>query len=478
MPTYSAAIGSSGVTMRNTITSLGISLPADEYPVKISFDLKGGGAYWKNSSYLPDTGQFWLYGDAAGKNGINFGSQSLPKVSSNITNKEFSISGGEALKGCPLYFNSVTSNTSGVGLRNRCNVTVVTEKKQKEQQQEEPEETEETTKELDISNIDYKVVAVLSSGTKLILSNVATNIAWEENDSELAVRLNLTVRDVKTGGKRLYEKLALCTQIFLYYRADKKWEEAFRGTIWEVASSKVKDDEIVITAYDLLYYLQKSEDYGFYEAGKTTQSLVSSILGEWNVKMGKYSGPSITHEKEVLKVKKISKLITELLDKAKDKTGTKYVVRARKGKCDIIKYGTNKDVWIFQADTNLLSASDKYSMVDLITKVVVLGKEDKDGTKRPPVEATETGETKYGTLQKVILVGSSDLDKAKEEAKTTIKEYGKPKRTITCIAPDCPFIRRGDKVKIITDGINDSFYVKTISHNATNRQMQMECEEK
>ena len=478
MGTYKGGVGSSGVTLRNNPTSIGISLPANEYPVKITFDLKGGGAYWKNSSYKQSTGEFFLYSDASGSNATKFGEITLARISSNITQKEFSVS-GEALKGATLFFSTKTDDPSGVGLRNYCAITVQTEGKETEEeatpegeQQEKPQK-----RTIDISRIKYKVVAILSSGTKLYLENVATNIAWEENESELATRLNLTVRDVKNGGKRLYQQIALGTVIRLYYDIGEGQQEAFRGTVWEVSSSKVKDDEIVITAYDLLYYLQKSEDYGYFEAGQTTKGIISSILSEWSVPLGEYSGPSITHEKEVLKVKKISKLITEMLEKAEEKTGTKGIIRATKGKCEIVKYGTNKETWIFTADTNLLSVSDKFSMTELITKVVILGKEDKNGSKRPPVEATETGDTKYGTLQKVILVGSSTLDKAKEEAKTTIKKYGKPKRTITVVAPDCPFIRRGDRVMIVTDGIDDNFYAKTVSHNATNQQMQMECEE-
>ena len=43
----------------------------------------------------------------------------------------------------------------------------------------------------------YYVTAVLPDGRLIHLENVAENIAWEENESELAVRLNLTIRDEK-----------------------------------------------------------------------------------------------------------------------------------------------------------------------------------------------------------------------------------------------------------------------------------------
>ena len=64
MGTYTTAIGSSGITLKDQVTSLGIQLPANEYPTKIHFELAGGGAYWKQSSYQPGTGAFWLHGYA------------------------------------------------------------------------------------------------------------------------------------------------------------------------------------------------------------------------------------------------------------------------------------------------------------------------------------------------------------------------------------------------------------------------------
>lgn len=49
---------------------------------------------------------------------------------------------------------------------------------------------------VDLSKISYYLIAVLSDGRQVHLENVAENIAWEENEKELAVRLNLTIRDI------------------------------------------------------------------------------------------------------------------------------------------------------------------------------------------------------------------------------------------------------------------------------------------
>ena len=128
MGTYTTAIGSSGISLKDQITSLNIQLPANEYPTKIHFELAGGGAYWKQSSYQSGSGEFWLLGDAEGKKGVKFGELTLPKVSSNITLKDFDIPNGKTLLGCALYFNAKSvNNTWGVALRNRCSITVTTD---------------------------------------------------------------------------------------------------------------------------------------------------------------------------------------------------------------------------------------------------------------------------------------------------------------------------------------------------------------
>lgn len=329
---------------------------------------------------------------------------------------------------------------------------------------------------VDVSQITYSVVAVLSSGGQVNLDRVATNVAWEDNEKELAVRLNLTLRDVENGGGRLQDQLALCSAIILYYDIGGGSEEAFRGTIWEVTAPRMNDGEIIVTAYDMLYYLQKSEDYKYYEAGKSTKSICSDILSSWGVPIGELSGPSITHEKVVYKTKKLSDMLKDAVEEARKKTGKKAIIRAKKGKCDIVKQGTNSEIWTFAAQTSILALSDKYSMADLITKVEIIGKDDKDGAKRPPVEATEIGDTKYGTLKKIISVGSSTIDEAKAEAKTILADHGKPTRTITVRTPDMPCIRKGDRVRLMADDLDGYFFVLGVSHNATARQMQMEVE--
>lgn len=329
---------------------------------------------------------------------------------------------------------------------------------------------------IDLSQITYSACAILSNGMQVILDGAAENIAWEENEKEIATRANLTLRDIPYEGGRLSSVLSLCSLLYIYYDTGDGTgsKEAFRGTVWVWEHSQIHDDQIILTCYDMLYYLQKSTDSKYYAKGKKTKAICQDILKSWGVKMGTFNGPSITHPKVLYKNKTISAMLTETVEAAGKESSTKGIIRASGGKCDIVKKGANAEVWSFTADSNMVQSKDRYSMTDLVTRVVIVGKDDKKG--RPKVEATLNGKTEYGILQQVKSRGSAKLAEAKKEAKELLREKGTPERTFTVQAPDAPWIRKGDVVHIATDNVDDYFYVKSISHNATAMQMQMEVE--
>lgn len=327
---------------------------------------------------------------------------------------------------------------------------------------------------IDLTKIKYNVVAVLSDGRQVHLDEVAENIAWEENEKELAVRLNLTLRDIAYGDGRLSGTLALCTAIYVHSDWGDGLQEIFRGATWEWEHSQILDDAIILTAYDMLYYLQKSTDSKYYAKGKKTKAIISDIFSSWKVTLGRYTAPDLTHQKILYKNKSISSMLTDTLDDAKKLGGKKSVIRATQGKADVLALGTNETVYAFTADTNLTQSKDKYSMTELVTRVVIVGKDDSNG--RPKVEATVDGKTEYGILQTVITKGSSSISEAKKEAQELIAEKGTPKRTITLQAPDFPAIRKGDVIHATTDRLTGYFCVLGVSHSATNMTMQMEVE--
>lgn len=329
---------------------------------------------------------------------------------------------------------------------------------------------------IDLSQISYQLVAVMKDGGKINLEGVAENIAWEENENELATRLNLTLRDVKMAdGGRLAAKLALCTVVYLFATWGGQQREIFRGTIWEWEHAQMHEEKIVVTCYDLLYYAQKSKDNRYYAKNTKTKTVIQSIFKAWKIEMGEYSGPNVKHKKLLYKNQTVAAMLTETLEDAEDiSDGEKGFIRAREGKADVLKRGTNADIFAFHSGQNVITSSDKYSMTDLVTKVVVTGKDDKKG--RPKTVSTLKGKTEYGILQEFHSKGDASLKEAKKAAQKILDDRGKPKRTTSVSAPELPAVRKGDRVYIKTDSMDGYFYVKGISHSATDAQMKMEVE--
>jgi len=107
-------------------------------------------------------------------------------------------------------------------------------------------------------------------------------------------------------------------------------------------------------------------------------------------------------------------------------------------------------------------------MQGMVTKVVILGKEDDDD--RAPVEATVSGNTsKYGTLQKLINRDEETaLADAKTEAQNIIKKDGKPKWEGSIRTVDIPWIRKGDKVKVKAGDLASDYIVIGIERDIDN----------
>ena len=330
--------------------------------------------------------------------------------------------------------------------------------------------------ELNISNIHYKVLLLMPDGTVLDLTPILTSLSWDDQQGQLAQKASFKFADLKTDWGYITEAIQLCSQIFIYADdgSGAGEREAFRGTVWDWSYSSSSQRELQITAYDKMIYLTKSQDYFYYKEGCSTQSIIEDICSRWNVALD-YSWDSISHEK-IFKTDSLSNQIINTLEDAKDKTnGPGYAIGMYEDILKVRPIGSNETVYSFEAGQNVIDMSDKISLNDLVTKVIILGKANNEN--RSSIEATVTGPTEYGTLQQVITSGGDGkLEEAKKKADKLIKDKGKPKQQISVTAPDVPFLRRGDKVRLFAGTVNDFFYVKGLTHNAMNRTMSLQLE--
>ena len=158
------------------------------------------------------------------------------------------------------------------------------------------------------------------------------------------------------------------------------------------------------------------------------------------------------------------------MDDAEKHGSDHYVIGAEAGKAFVRPLGDNKDIYHLSEDTNTTTTSDKISTASLVTRVKVMGLENKDGKAAP--EAIVDGLTEYGIRQRIYNRSADDtLDTAKAAAQAIIDDQGKPDRSSTVVAPDVPFLHKGDKVHLASETLDGYFIVRSVNHDVTNRSM-------
>jgi len=330
---------------------------------------------------------------------------------------------------------------------------------------------------IDVSKIRYDLAVILPDGDKIRLYSVLRFLTWEENDGELAVRLEVEIQNQQLrDGKWLHQKISLGSQVVLLAEWGEGWKEIFRGTVfsWDYRTDPL--GHFAITAYDQLIYLTKSKDDRYYKAGTTAKTIIQDIAKAWGIPLGTVQGPEVALAKQVFRGDTLADMIFSVLEQAKKRGAGKWIVRSKQGKIDIIRPGQNSPVYCFSADVNVSNVKDHQDIEDLVTRVKIIGAEDKEG--RAPVAAKRDGRTEFGVLQEVVYRRQYDnLAAAKSAAQDILKERGQPRKRRRVQAPDLPFLRKGDKVKIVAGTLIGYYIVSSVIHDATNRIMVMEVED-
>ena len=188
------------------------------------------------------------------------------------------------------------------------------------------------------------------------------------------------------------------------------------------------------------------------------------------------SGPNIALAKQVFRGVALKDMISDVLKQAKKRGAGKWIVRSKLGKIDIVQPGQNSPVYHFGADSNVSLVDDQQDIESLVTRVKIIGAEDKEG--RAPVRATKDGRTEFGVLQDLIYERQYDnLSAAKKAADEILEEYGKPQKKRKVIAPDLPFLRKGDMVHITAGTLNGYYIASSIRRRLKDKTMTLEVED-
>lgn len=309
------------------------------------------------------------------------------------------------------------------------------------------------------ADTDYTLIIITEDGTQYDISEFVTDLGWTENEKELAACISFTAG---TENDNLREKIKIgCVVAVL-----TDGTERVRAII-NKAKVKTSNDKasIAVTAYDELYSLQTSEDQYYFPAGQSTKTVLTQILGGCGISISNYTGADVTHERLVFRSGSIADTVLDILDDAEKKGGAASIIRATQGAFEVVPKGSNTTVYLFDED-DTISAEQETSITDLVTRVKIVGQDDKT-TGIPPVEATLNGLTQFGVRQKIY---QREKDKTAAEAQTAaqkiLNEKGIISKTQSIQAPDMPELRKGDVVQVNIGELTGSFYVSGIEHDA------------
>ena len=328
---------------------------------------------------------------------------------------------------------------------------------------------------IDVAKIKYDFMVLTPQGQKL--HPFCRALSYSENNEEISVRLEAEIQNQQlSSGAWLHQQVPLGGQVYLYTDWGAGWQEVFRGTVfnWHYRTDPL--GHFTITAYDPLIFLAKSKDDRYYKAGTTAKQIIQDIAGVWGVPLGAVEGPDTALSKQVFRGRTLADMIFNALDQVKKRGGGKWIARSAQGKIDVVRPGQNNPVFHFGAGDTVGEIEDQQDIEDLVTRVKIVGAEDKEG--KSPVVAKMDGRTEFGVLQELVYQEQYDNPAAAQAAaKEMLVERGQPRKRRRVAAPDLPFLRRGDKVHVTAGTLIGYYLVSSVVHYATTATMIMEVED-
>ncbi|CAK7059591.1 MAG: hypothetical protein EUB_03429 [Eubacterium sp.] len=325
----------------------------------------------------------------------------------------------------------------------------------------------------------YEAFVLRGDGSKYSLNQLVKNLSWQEMDGDFVARASLSMANKYLPKLGCWTEHATPPGSYIFIFANG--QEVFRGTVWNHKYNSAKGAELIdITACDRMIYLSQCKDSYYYESGQATIDLCANICQRWSIDMV-YEYYPYSHGKIVMKNKSLMDQLSEVLTECQKKNnGRKFVAQFEKDVLKIRGQGYNDTVYVLTGGElntrSLMNVQMETNLDKLVTRVNVLGKADNEG--REPVEATIDGDLTFGTLQDQIYHDSDkSIDEARAEAQAILDEKGKPETNFSITAPDIPFIRKGHRIHcVFSSEINGYFYVKSITHNAIDKTMDLKLE--
>ena len=328
---------------------------------------------------------------------------------------------------------------------------------------------------IDLSKVEYRVVVVASDGTQYDVTPITSSLGWQEGEKELAAKITCKFACVMVDGALITDVVKMMTPIIIYASDGDGFQEMIRGNVSKLGLTESNGEfTLNIEAADEAQALRHSQDDYYFSPDASSSSIIEKILSDHGVPYT-IQISDVKHEKKVYRAKYLSDMLGDVLKDLKEKGGGTYFIRAKEGVIEIIPRGSNETIWHFDIDNNTVRVTDEFDSEDTVTQVKVVGKQKTEG--HQSVDAVVDGRQDLGT--RTVIYHRDDktsLAEAETAAKKILDENGTIKRKTTLEAPDLPFLRKGDRIRLRSTVGEGFFFVKSISHSAPQQKMRMELD--
>lgn len=331
--------------------------------------------------------------------------------------------------------------------------------------------------------VEYRFWLLPPSGKKKDVTDLIESALLTSTDDGIVDTISISAKNIKVEGEWIHTDFYLARRMMIEAKdANRGWEEVYRGTFtsWQTNASDFTINSGLSDGNQLLV----SNDIIAYFPNGNPESRIRKILNDINMPIGVIEGLGGTLSKELVK-SDITAKILEYKKESEEKTGIKTVVRNTKGKFEIVKRGTNNQIFVVDSWSSQEGTDIRKIPSDFATIVKIYGAQD--GDKVPPLQTTVRGNTSMGSHTKIVY--SSDYKSAGEAnkaAQNILREQGKPEATSTVRDHvDIPWVRVGDAIDVAVGTIGGSKngvqvpirrYVKALTRDYVNKTMTMELE--
>lgn len=243
---------------------------------------------------------------------------------------------------------------------------------------------------------------------------------------------------------------------------DDKGKQLFAGVIFDV-EIKSATKTLSVLAYDLLYYINKSDISKVYD--DTPENIARSICNDLDIPVGTMAKTNIKVYVPCLAVSAYKAIMMAYTIAAKQNQGVYMPIMKNMNQLCVIEKGDFCGV-VVDGDFNLIDSSFKVSAQNVVNKVLIT---DKDGNVKKSLDDFDSRK-KYGTIQK--LYKQEEGKSAEAQAKALFHGIDQS-ASITVTGDTRAISGKSIAVQEKATGLYGLFFIESDSHTFRNGNYQM-----